>query len=405
MTKLRVRSLLCFSLLAQTLFSAPFASAAPARQSDDEGTVAIARERFREGVAFFDKKEYDKARVAFLQAYALKKHPAVLLNLAQSELRSNHEADAAKHFSAYMRDAKDATEAERQAAEAGLNATKSAIAVIDVSVDEPFSEVYLDSSLEGLSPLPGPLYVNPGTHSVEARKGGKSTATQLNTLAGKQFNAVLTFTPRTNTPRANAPAPAPVLAEPRAIEVEPESEHTEPKQGRKPFFKWLGSSPIGLLGAGLTGAGLGVGVGTALASNHAYHNADSIASQIKSTAATDSGSLSPDTKTLCSDPRAWLVARGYVQSGRTPDLQTRTDQYSVACSKYPDNVSKGDTLKTIATVSLVVGVAAAAGTVAYYFLDPDALESSSQARAPQRRIAVLPSLAPRQAGLTVVGSF
>ncbi len=68
----------------------------------------MARERFKEGVAFFDKKEYDKARVAFLQAYALKKHPAVLLNLAQSELRSSHEAEAAKHFVAYLRESKDA---------------------------------------------------------------------------------------------------------------------------------------------------------------------------------------------------------------------------------------------------------------------------------------------------------
>src|SRR6202000_2446152 len=148
MRKPRVSSLLCLTLSCLTLLSAPQAHAAPPR--DDDATVAMARERFKEGVAFFDKKEFDKARAAFLQAYALKKHPAVLLNLAQSELRSNHEADAAKHFAAYLRESKDASDSERQAAEAGLNATRALLAEVTVSVDESGAEVFVDGSSEGV---------------------------------------------------------------------------------------------------------------------------------------------------------------------------------------------------------------------------------------------------------------
>ena len=62
--------------LLATLLLAP----APALAQDDV-TLSMARERFKEGVGYFDKKDFAKARVAFLQAYALKKHPAVLLNL------------------------------------------------------------------------------------------------------------------------------------------------------------------------------------------------------------------------------------------------------------------------------------------------------------------------------------
>ncbi|MET0792690.1 MAG: hypothetical protein ABW061_14310, partial [Polyangiaceae bacterium] len=152
MRKPRVSSLLCLTLSCFTFLSATQALAAPT----DETTVAMARERFKEGVAFFDKKEYDKARVAFLQAYALKKHPAVLLNLAQSELRSSHEAEAAKHFAAYLRESKDASDSERQAAEAGLSATKAMVAEVTVNVDEGGAEVFIDSSSEGVSPLQGP---------------------------------------------------------------------------------------------------------------------------------------------------------------------------------------------------------------------------------------------------------
>ncbi len=111
---------------AAALLGALLLVPAPALAQDDV-TLTMARERFKEGVGYFDKKDFAKARVAFLQAYALKKHPAVLLNLAQSELRSGHEADAAKHFAQYLREHKEASEAERQGAETGLTAAKRSL--------------------------------------------------------------------------------------------------------------------------------------------------------------------------------------------------------------------------------------------------------------------------------------
>src|ERR1700743_175331 len=152
MRKLTARSLLCLSLSCAGVLSSSLASAAPPAKasSDDDATVAMARERFKEGVSYFDQKQYDKARAAFLQAYALKKHPAVLLNLAQSELRSGHEADAAKHFAQYLREHKDATDSERQGAETGLTATRALLAEVTVSVDESGAEVFVDGSSEGV---------------------------------------------------------------------------------------------------------------------------------------------------------------------------------------------------------------------------------------------------------------
>ena len=398
MRKSRVRSLLCLSLSCITLMGAAQGFAAPPRASDDDATVAMARERFKEGVSFFDKKEYDKARLAFLQAYALKKHPAVLLNLAQSELRSSHEAEAAKHFSAYLRESKDISDAERQAAEAGLNATKAMVAEVDVNVDENAAEIYLDSSLEGVSPLPGSLYVNPGAHTVEARKGGKTTSTQLNAIAGRQLSANLNFTTKP------APVAAPLAGQ--TSEPPPEPEPSESSGGRKPFFKWLVSSPVGVVGLGLTGVGLGVGVGASLASNHAYNNADSIADQIKSNAAADAAPAMRSTSDLCSDPKTWLDSVNYATSNKTPDYQTRIGEYKNACAKYPDTTKTGDTLKTVATVSFVVGGVAAVGTIVYYFLDPGAVEHErASKRSPTRRIAIVPTISPSNSGLTVIGSF
>jgi len=376
------------------------AAAPPAPRAGEEDATAAARERFKAGVAFFDKKEYEKARLAFLQVYALKKHPAVLLNLAQSELRSAHEADAAKHFAAYLRESKEATEAEQQAAQAGLNASKLVVAEVAVSVDVDGAEVYVDGTLEALSPLPGPVYLSPGTHSLEARKDGRSNATQVTASAGKQLTASISLAP------AAAPVAAAAGAPPAEAAAPPEPPPPEASSsGRKPFFKWLVSSPVGLVGLGLTGVGAGTGIGFALASKKSYSNSDSIADQIKAAAAIDSGLGMPDTTNLCNDPTGWLQKAGYDKSGKTPVLKDRASEYSNACAKFPDNVHRGDTFKTLSTVGFVVGGVAAVGTIVYYFVDPSAKESASTARAGARRLAFVPSIAAGQAGLTVLGSF
>src|SRR5687768_15010503 len=80
---------LCLPLLAATLLAAGTAAA------QSNGETEIARQRFLEGVRHYDQHDYDKARLAFLQAYLLKPHPAVLLNLAQSQLRAGRYAEAA----------------------------------------------------------------------------------------------------------------------------------------------------------------------------------------------------------------------------------------------------------------------------------------------------------------------
>lgn len=397
MRKLRLRTLLCLSLACTALSPALAAAAPPA----DDASVAMARERFKEGVAFFDKKDFEKARLAFLQAYALKKHPAVLLNLAQSELRSGHEADAAKHFAAYLRDATDASPAETQAAQAGLSAAKVAVAEVEVSVDESGAEVYVDGTLSGISPLPGPLYMATGTHSIEARKNGQSTATQVSAGAGKQLQASLTLTPKA----APVATPVPSNPAPEAATTAPETEPPSEGGGRKPFFKWLVGSPVGVIGLGLTGVGVGGGIGFALASHKSYANADSVASQIKQAAAIDTSPNTPDTTNLCNDPTKWLNDINYSKSGKTPDITQRAGEYSNACAKYPDNVHKGDTFKTLSTVGFMVGGVAAVGTIVYYFIDPGAKQATTETSSRGRHLAVVPSVGPGQTGLTLLGSF
>src|SRR5882672_7907467 len=128
----------------------------------DEAATKAARARFQEGVQAYDKGQYEQARLAFTQAYALRKHPAVLLNLAQSDLKSGHTMEAIKYFQQYLREATQATPAQRSDAEKGLADARTKIGRLEISAPTG-SEITVDGAVVGTAPLADPIDVEPGT--------------------------------------------------------------------------------------------------------------------------------------------------------------------------------------------------------------------------------------------------
>src|SRR5258706_7889908 len=126
---MRPRAFATATLIA---FSAAL-STAPAGAQERDAVTEMARQRFQEGVKFFDQKKFEEARAAFLQAYALKHHPAVLLNLAQSEIRSGHPLEAARHFTGYLRESANTSPSERADTEKGLSSTRTKLVRIHVT--------------------------------------------------------------------------------------------------------------------------------------------------------------------------------------------------------------------------------------------------------------------------------
>lgn len=380
---------------ATALLGALLLVPSPAHAQDDV-TLTMARERFKEGVGYFDKKDFAKARVAFLQAYALKKHPAVLLNLAQSELRSGHEADAAKHFAQYLRDYKDATDAERQGAETGLTAAKALVAEVAVDVDANGAEVYIDGDLEGQAPLPGPVFLAPGSHELNAKKEGKTAKTQVSAVAGQSSSVTLRLA------AAGRTAPSGGAAPPSGGEGEaPPPSEPAPTHGREGFFPWLAHKPAGIVGVGLFGVGAIGAIAFGVGSKSAYDAADSVAEGIKQEAV--NVDMKPDSTGVCVNPSEWLAKVHASNPGVVPG---RAEQYKKNCDKYTSNVNSGDTFKTLAFVSAGVAVAAGAATIIYYFVDSGSSDNDTARRnKPQRRITLFPVHQPGFSGGIVAGTF
>jgi len=379
------------------------AVAAPARAQDDV-TLSMARERFKEGVTYFDKKDFAKARVAFLQAYALKKHPAVLLNLAQSELRSGHEADAAQHFAQYLREHKDASESERQSAETGLSAAKALVGEVAVDVEPSGAEVSVDGEAVGSSPLPSALFLAPGSHRIGARKEGKTSSVEVSVAAGQSTRASLKLTAGASASNGPPPPSKPPEATPPPPEETEPPPPVETRSSRKPFVRWVASTPGGGIGVGLTGVGLIGGGALAFASKAAYDAADTVADKIADTAIADGKG---DRRGACVEPEAWLAQTklwGGTSADQVSAREDRAGQYQTNCKKYQDNVKSGDTMKTLAIVSFAVAGAAAVTTIVYYFVDSKETDAQARRRSAPR-VTLLPVYQPGFAGGLVAGSF
>jgi hypothetical protein len=93
---------------------------ATAPKADDAEIRTQARSLFQAGVVAYDHKHYAEALESFQKAYALKPHPIVLLNLAQSELMAGKLAEACTHFQTWKKDVENPTPAVQEQADQGI---------------------------------------------------------------------------------------------------------------------------------------------------------------------------------------------------------------------------------------------------------------------------------------------
>lgn len=430
MPRRHIAAVFCAASIWSITLESPTARAAPA----GDATVEMARERFKEGVQFFDQKQYEKARLAFLQAYALKPHPTVLLNLAQSELRGARPADAAGHFAEFLRAAP--TGAERTEAERGLAAAKAKVGEVTVKTDAT-GPVTVDGEKRGSAPLPGPLFLSPGSHVIEVAGGstktvvavaGQSTTVDLSgggtSAAAPASSAAAGGTEtgpkpklsekpeRTEPEEDTAEEPAPAEA---SSSVEP-----EPRSNENGFIPWFTRTPLAWVGAGVGVLGVGGATVMAIMATQDYSTADNFEQQIQGrwTEGLPGEQSTLDILQNLADQRMDPTLRSQAGGPCAITLKSSdalvqygygaiVDDYSRACSRYKSAVNDADREKMLAVVFGAIGGAALVGTVVYYFLDTSGSSDSAQTgrrRAPLQ-VVVVPSLDPRSAGASVVGRF
>jgi hypothetical protein len=374
---------LCLAVLATVVLGTGTALA----QSD--GETEIARQRFLEGVRHYDQHDYDKARLAFLQAYLLKPHPAVLLNLAQSQLRAGRYAEAAENFAKYIRE--NPTAEAMSHAKAAFEEARDKVGEISVEVNATGALINVDGSDVGKSPLPYALYMMPGRHTVRATKGGLSADESLEAVAGQRMYVTLALPEGSRMAPAAAagaaagvavgasPSPPPAVTSPaRSLSPTP-APAPESDSHRSPgFFGWLGSSPLAV--ATVTVAGLALGTSAVLAgfANNQYASANNARDQIMKALQdyVDSGNL-VGSAVPCGPDGIANRPDSFDSRVSQEAVEKVSGQFANACARFNERSDSGDHLKTLSLVSLGIGAFATVGTIVWYFSDTGGISSET----------------------------
>ncbi len=357
---------LAFALL---LSLAP-AAALPPRiayaQAAEEATTKMARQRFQEGVAFFDKGQFEMARAAFLQAYALRKHPTVLLNLAQSSLKSGHTLDAARYFQQFLKESTGVSEAQRADATRGLGEARLKLGRIDVLGATTGADIFVDDERVGMAPLDHSVDVEPGSHTVRSQGPNGEQTIPVTANAGQgvvaRFSAPAAAAPPVPPPPATAPAeptpepppPPPTETEPPGTQAAPPPADQGPSEHSHPWG-WVVATGL------LTVAGFAVAGIMAKEKANAQDNANSLAQAIVTDFTTNNPGKNPAG--ICYQP-----APG--------------SRYYQACGELASDNNNVNTDATVANVGIAVGLVGAAGLIVSVIFTARSYGHSSEKTAP-----------------------
>lgn len=301
--------------LGQKPGSSPTISKAP------DTLTAEARARFDEGVKAAAKRDFEAARVAFKQAFALKPVPEVLRNLGAAEVMSGHDLEGARHLTEYLAGARELAKRERDELAELVQKAESKLGRLELEVDASGATVTVGGETVGQSPLGWVWHVSPGEHAVTASKPGAGEAKRTVRVAAGALEKVEL---RLSQEASAAPPEAPGAAS--GPTASPGGADETPPTGPNPAKR---SIVPAVIGGGLAAVGIGLGVVWRLGADSDADDAD-----------------------------AMLARLGPAPCGAgTP--------YAEQCAEVRDKNDSSRRKSNLSTASFVVGGVALAGTVIY----------------------------------------
>ncbi len=324
-----------------------------------------------------------------------------------SELKTNHVEEGGNHLQQFKREYAQAKPEQKKSADAGIAEARQRTGFVIIIVDTDGAKVTIDGADLGVSPLLDPVFVKPGKHHAAAVSGGVTRKISFDAKRGSATGVQLNFrsaptvapvpTIPTAVPTTTAPPPVPTYPPPGplgptpphgpGVGLPPGGGDPGVTSGRENFFKWFKRKPLAWVTAGLTGVGV---IGT-IAFAAAAADADSAADEVSNT-------IQTEMKTANNLPA------GAQPCGPRESPELDYSYYHNACDKLRDNLSAYDTDIALMTTSLIVGVLAAGGTVAYYFIDSKPRKSGKSTEGP-RIVGFAPIITETDRAFGIVGTF
>jgi hypothetical protein len=366
-----MRSLRCFLFAACCAVAVPLVAPLARDAHADDKAVVEAKARFKEGLARVEKKDFEGARLAFVQAYAVIKSNDILFNLALMEELTGHPVDAIVHFRAIARD-KSVGEKDRAKARKHIDDITKVTGHIDVTAPAGWN-VFVDGTGWGTTPLFEPIDVEAGRHRVEVRTPEKRYEMSVEATKGDVVKA--SFVDMIAQGAAQAPPPA-SAAPTSTAPIASSAASTAPVATATSGADTGTPSPTFWTTRNIVVIGLGVGAVAAIGGGVYFGAASSSDSDKAAALRTQAGSAGCFNSTACAD-----------------------QQSLVDSAKSESTTSK---------ILYVGGGVLAVGAVAAFVFWPRATvepQNASPASSVSNRVRVLPMIGRDGAVMSVSGRF
>jgi hypothetical protein len=256
--------------------SAPKAMGAPTAE-----VVKKADALFQEANRLVAQKKWAEAEAKLLEARALNPSFDITTNLGHTQVRLGKYRQAATNLALALRNwpVIGAMASKRAIAVKQLDEVRPFVAEVSVSVNVPDAAIFVDGERVGTSPMKETIFLDPGTHKIEATLAGHERGTQkLEAAKGSTPSVTLTLKPSSGAPAVGTPSKTELVAaaqpemkqpEVKTQPLQPQPIRTQPiQQEPTPQGAKLSVRTI-VIGAGIATSAVlvGTGIGLAVASS------------------------------------------------------------------------------------------------------------------------------------------
>lgn len=211
-------------------------ASSPVRADPDPRIAAEASAHFEAAVALVKRGNHAAALAEFDKAYALVPRWELLYNIGVTQRTLFRYGPAIRTLERYLREGGAEIAGDRRArVEAELAELRRLVGEVVIRVDGPPARIEIDGAVEGDTPLPGPLLVAPGGHTIRAlRPGELADERRIEVVSGERLELQL-------APQL-APAPRPARL---AIRTRPANARVRIDDGAPRPAPWIGELPAG----------------------------------------------------------------------------------------------------------------------------------------------------------------
>jgi len=198
---------------------------APAEAAgDDQEARTRAKALFETGVAAYEAGRYEDALASFQEAFRVRPHPLVRVNIANCYDKLGKPLEALFHFEQF--NAADVGSPEqRKEVSAAVERLRKQVGQVVVRVSPDGAMVTIDDGEQRRTPIVDALSLTAGTHEIEVKLDGYQTVRRSLQVQGGTTTELNLVLPRAGEPAPVAPAgEQPQVAAPPAAEPEPAPE-------------------------------------------------------------------------------------------------------------------------------------------------------------------------------------